>query len=65
MDVTTNKGTEFTLYMVILGLELGNYDCVKIEDIYIEIDPAMVLYGIEMCKQTQLSQFVFELPVKD
>jgi hypothetical protein len=51
MDVTTNKGTEFTLYMVILGLELGNYDCVKIEDIYIEIDPAMVLYGIEMCEQ--------------
>jgi hypothetical protein len=40
--------------MVILGLELGNYDCVKIEDIYVEIDRAMV-YGIEMCKQTQLS----------
>jgi hypothetical protein len=55
MDVTTNKGTEFTPYMVILGLELGNYDCVKIEDIYIEIDPAMILYGIEMCEQTQLS----------
>ena len=61
MDVITNSGTDL-LYMVTLGL--GNQDCVKIEfDIYRELDP--MVYSIQMCEQTQLSQFAFGLPEKD